>query len=246
MSDSVPFEVIPAIDLIGNEVVRLTRGRFETKVVYHTDPPALAAQMAKEGITRLHVVDLEGARDGTTSERDTISDIIKASGLKVQVGGGIRTMETAANYLEGPHAAYWAILGTAALQEPELVREMCNRWPGRVLVGIDARNGRVAVSGWLEESSVTPLALGTTLAHAGVAAIIYTDIGRDGTGHGPNIEATARLAQATGIPVIASGGVANRGHIQAVKQRANDGIVGVVVGRAILSGALTIEAALSA
>lgn len=238
------FTVIPAIDLREGRVVRLVRGDFAAETVYHHDPAALAAEMARLGATRLHVVDLDGARDGRPVQQALVRDMVRASGLAIEVGGGVRDLATASAYLDGEHAARWVIFGTAALRDPALVRDACARWPGRVLVGIDARGGRVAVSGWLEVSEASPLDVVSALGGVGVAGIIYTDIARDGTGEGPNIEATAALARDSGVPIIASGGVATLAHLEALRARSGDGIVGVVVGKAILSGELSLQDAL--
>lgn len=240
------FQVIPAIDLRGGNVVRLVRGDFEQETVYHPDPAALAADMASRGATRLHVVDLDGAREGYPAQQALIRRMVQASGLELQVGGGIRSLETASAYLDGEHAAQWVIFGTAALENPDLVRAACARWPGRIIVGIDARAGKVAVRGWLEEAEASPLQVVEVLAGAGVAAVVYTDIARDGTGAGPNVESTAALARASGVPIIASGGVATLEHLHGLAAVAADGVMGVVVGKAILSGALGLEDALSA
>lgn len=236
------FEVIPAIDLRGGNVVRLIRGDFAAETIYHPDPPALAAEMAARGATRLHVVDLDGAREGHPAQRAVVEAMATRSGLQIQVGGGIRTLETAASYLE---SVRWVIFGTAALTDPDLVRTACARWPGRIIVGIDARGGRVASRGWLETSASSPIDVARVLAEAGVASIVYTDISRDGTGDGPNVESTAQLARECGIPIIASGGVATLAHLHALAAHAGDGISGVVVGRAILSGALPLGDALA-
>jgi len=236
------FQVIPAIDLIGGRVVRLTRGDFAAETVYHDDPPALAADFAARGATRLHVVDLDGARLGYPAQAELVQAMVQASGLDIEIGGGLRSLEAISAYLDGARPARWAILGTAALKAPDLVREACARWPDRIIVGIDARKGRVAVEGWLETSLATPTELATAFKGAGVAAIIYTDISRDGTGDGPNIDATTQLARAVGLPIIASGGVATVEHLAALRATYDDGVVGVVVGRAILSGELPLEA----
>ncbi|MFT5429940.1 MAG: phosphoribosylformimino-5-aminoimidazole carboxamide ribotide isomerase [Myxococcota bacterium] len=240
------FQVIPAVDLRGGNVVRLVRGNFDDETIYHSDPAALARDLVAQGATRLHVVDLDGARDGQPTQQALVRDMIAAAGVPVQVGGGIRTLETMASYLEGDHAASWIIVGTIALRDPELVKAACKRWPGRIIVGVDARKGRVAVSGWLEESEVSPLEVVSELGRAGVAAVVYTDIARDGTGDGPNVEATAALAQDSGLPIIASGGVATTQHIAALGHRYADGVVGVVVGKAILSGSLSVAQAIGA
>lgn len=239
------FDVIPAIDLRGGNVVRLLRGDFAHETIYHTDPPALAVEMAAQGATRLHVVDLDGAREGKPAQRDLVRDMAAASGLDIQVGGGIRCLETVAAYLDGDGAARWVILGTAALRDPDMVRTACARWPGRIIVGIDARKGKVAVEGWLDESEATPASVGLALAGAGVSAIVYTDIARDGTGDGPNVAATAQLAREVGIPIIASGGVADVSHLRALAAVRHAGVCGVVVGRAILSGRLPVADALA-
>lgn len=241
------FAVIPAIDLRGGRVVRLVRGDFAEETVYHPDPPALAAEMAAAGVRRLHVVDLDGARAGTPLQAAVVASMVAAApGVDVQVGGGIRTLDSAAAYLDGPHAVRWVILGTAALRDPALVRRACARWPGRIVVGVDARDGQVAVEGWLQTSTATPLDVARALADAGIAALIYTDISRDGTGDGPNVESTAQLARDAGVPVIASGGVATTAHLRALAATRFDGVCGVVVGRAILSGALPLAQALGA
>ncbi len=239
------FEVIPAIDLRGGNVVRLTRGDFAEETVYHPDPPQLAVEMAARGATRLHVVDLDGARAGRPMQQEIVLAMAARSGLDVEIGGGIRDLETIATYLDAAQPVRWVILGTAALRDPPLVEAACARWPGRIIVGIDARKGYVAVEGWLDTSEATPLDVVSALAGAGVAAIIYTDIARDGMGTGPNVEATAALARDAGIPIIASGGVATIAHLEALRATAGDGVCGVVVGRAILSGSLKIESALS-
>ncbi len=239
------FQVIPAIDLRGGNVVRLTRGDFAEETVYHADPPRLACEMAERGATRLHVVDLDGARGGSPVQQAIVLEMAAASGLEIEIGGGIRDLRTIGSYLEAPRPARWVILGTAALRQRPMVFEACERWPGRIIVGIDARRGQVAFEGWLSTSTATPRELAGAFADAGVAAIIYTDIARDGMGTGPNVEATAELARSASIPIIASGGVATIAHLEALRDTAGDGVAGVVVGRAILSGSLDLEAALS-
>jgi phosphoribosylformimino-5-aminoimidazole carboxamide ribotide isomerase len=240
------FTVIPAIDLIDEKVVRLTRGDFEQKTIYHHDPPALAQCMAEQGVTRLHLVDLDGARQGAAVQQSLIHAMVKAAGIDIQIGGGIRSLDCIASYLDADYAPRWVILGTIALKQPTLVKEACKRWPDRILVGIDAREGKVAVEGWLEESESSPLTVLTLLKDAGISGAIYTDIARDGTGAGPNIESTAQLASQSGVPIIASGGVATVAHLEALAKRRDSGINGVVVGRAILSGAMSLEDALGA
>ncbi len=237
-----PFTVIPAIDLLGGRVVRLVRGDYAAATVYHADPVPLATEFAARGVRRLHVVDLDGARDGHPTQAALVARISAVPGLQVEVGGGLRSLDAIAAALD---AAQWAIVGTAALRTPELVRTAAARWPGRILVGVDARDGHVAVNGWLETSETTAETLCLALRDAGVAGVIFTDIARDGTGDGPNVEATARLAEATGLPIIASGGIGSLAHVHALRAAASRGVVGVVVGKALLSGALSLDAALA-
>jgi phosphoribosylformimino-5-aminoimidazole carboxamide ribotide isomerase len=243
VSASNSFELIPAIDLLEGKAVRLSQGRYDEATVYDSDPAKVAARFAMAGIRRLHVVDLEGAKHGQPVQGTAIKRILDVVGsVPVQLGGGLRT-------LEGVDTALgWGldrvILGTAALRDPDLVKKAAGKYPGRVIVGIDAREGRVAVEGWLEASETTAIDLARRFEDAGVAAIVYTDIARDGMLTGPNIDATAALAASIGIPVIVSGGVAtNEDVIEAARFR-DKGICGVIVGRAIYTGGVDLEAAL--
>ncbi len=238
-----PFELIPAIDLLNGEVVRLSQGRYEQSTVYDSDPAEVARRFASAGIRRLHVVDLEGAKSGRPVEGEAIKRVLEAVGsVPVQLGGGLRS-------LEGVDAALgWGldrvILGTAALRDPELVKRAAQKHPGKILVGIDAREGRVAVEGWLEASETTAVELGKRFEDAGVAAIIYTDISRDGMLTGPNFDATAALAESIGIPVIVSGGVATNADVVRAAKLRDKGICGVIVGRAIYTGGVDLDSAL--
>ena len=240
---SIPFEVIPAIDLLGGEAVRLSQGRYDEATVYDSDPKKVADGFAAKAIRRLHVVDLEGAKAGRPIQGAAVKQILEAVGeVPVQLGGGIRTLEGV------DEALGWGldrvILGTAALRDPELVKRSAKKYPGQIVVGIDAREGYVAVEGWLEASETTAVDLARKFEDAGVAAIVYTDIARDGMLTGPNIEATASLADAIGIPVIVSGGVSsNDDIIRAAEQRAC-GICGVIAGRAIYTGDVDLALAL--
>jgi phosphoribosylformimino-5-aminoimidazole carboxamide ribotide isomerase len=243
MNASNSFELIPAIDLLEGQAVRLLQGRYDEATIYDSDPAKVAARFAMAGIRRLHVVDLEGAKQGRPVQGIAIKRILDVVGsVPVQLGGGLRT-------LEGVDTALgWGldrvILGTAALRNPDLVKKAAGKYPGRVVVGIDAREGRVAVEGWLEASETTAVDLARRFEDAGVAAIVYTDIARDGMLTGPNIDATAALAASIGIPVIVSGGVAtNEDVIEAARFR-DKGICGVIVGRAIYTGGVDLEAAL--
>lgn len=224
--------IYPAIDLKDGKCVRLYKGDMTQDTVYNDDPPAQAHEWARAGFNWLHVVDLDGAVSGSTQNHEAVQAIIKAVDVPVQLGGGIRSMAQIERWLmEGVSRV---ILGTAAVREPQLVREACHKFPGQIAVGIDARDGFVAVEGWAEESDMRAEALAALFEDAGVAAIIYTDINRDGTGEGVNIDATCALAEATSIPVIASGGVGSLEDIKAVKvAAATHGIQGVIVGKAL-------------
>jgi phosphoribosylformimino-5-aminoimidazole carboxamide ribotide isomerase len=237
------FELIPAIDLLGGRCVRLAQGRYEQATVYGDDPAAVAARFAAYPLRRLHVVDLDGARAGAPANGAAIGAIVAAAkGVPVQVGGGMRSQ----GHLEERLAlgADRAVLGTAALRDPAFVREAARRHPGRIAVGIDARDGRVAVQGWLESSDVAAVDLARRFEDVGVAAIVYTDIARDGMGTGPNLEQTAALAAAVSIPVIASGGVGSEDDVRRSCALAARGLAGLIVGRALYTGALDLGRAL--
>jgi phosphoribosylformimino-5-aminoimidazole carboxamide ribotide isomerase len=238
------FELIPAIDLLGGRSVRLApEGRFDAAPLHEDDPAARARLFVAAGAPRLHVVDLDGARAGEPRNRDAVARILAAAaGRPVQVGGGIRTLAAVEETLA--LGADRVVLGTVALRDPALVREAGSRFPGRVAVGLDARDGRVAVSGWLETSETDAVEAGKRFADAGVAALVYTDIARDGTLAGPDLEATARLAEATGLPVIASGGVGSEDHVRAAARLAPRGVAGLIVGRALFTGAVDLARAL--
>ncbi|MCS6986568.1 MAG: 1-(5-phosphoribosyl)-5-[(5-phosphoribosylamino)methylideneamino]imidazole-4-carboxamide isomerase [Sphingomonadaceae bacterium] len=234
------FEIWPAIDLKAGRVVRLERGDPARASVY-ADGPALAMRRLA-GCPRLHVVDLDGAFCGQPANAAAVEAILKASGASVQVGGGIRTRAAIEHWL-GLGAAR-VVLGTVALEDPALVREAARAFPGRIVVAVDSRDGRVAVRGWADVSTTTALDLARRFEDAGVAALLYTDIARDGMLTGPALEATARLAEALSIPVLASGGVAGLADIRALKAAGT--IAGVVVGRALWEGRFTLAEALEA
>jgi phosphoribosylformimino-5-aminoimidazole carboxamide ribotide isomerase len=233
----------PAIDLKDGACVRLVRGEMDAATVFNTDPGAQARSFADAGCEWIHVVDLNGAFAGKPVNGDAVSAIVSAVDVPVQLGGGIRDMATIEFWLERGVAR--VILGTVALRDPALVRAACGQFPGKVAVGIDARGGYVAVEGWAETSQVTALELGLKFEDAGVAAIIYTDIDRDGVMQGPNVEATAALAERLTTPVIASGGVASLDDLRALKVRASSGISGVISGRALYDGRIDLAAALA-
>jgi phosphoribosylformimino-5-aminoimidazole carboxamide ribotide isomerase len=226
--------IYPAIDLKDGACVRLLRGEMDQATVFNTDAGAQARLFEQQGFEWLHVVDLNGAFAGQPVNGAAVDRIMASVDMPVQLGGGIRTMET---------VDYWlgkgirrVILGTIALRDPDFVRRACERHPGRVAVGIDARGGYVAVEGWAETSTVTVEELALKFEDCGVAAIIHTDVDRDGLLGGVNVEATVALAEAISTPVIASGGVGSLGDLQALKAREASGLDGVIVGRALYDG----------
>ncbi len=236
--------LFPAIDLKDGQCVRLLRGEMDQATVFNDDAGAQAAAFAAGGCHWLHVVDLNGAFAGKPVNGAAVDAILGAVTVPVQLGGGIRDLDTIAMWLERGIAR--VILGTVAVRDPELVREACRRYPDQVAVGIDARDGRVAVEGWAEVSELGAAELAARFEDAGVAAIIYTDIDRDGAMQGVNVEATKDLAAATSIPVIASGGVSSLDDLAALKAVAHHGIAGVISGRALYDGGLDLGAALAA
>lgn len=233
------MELIPAIDLLNGKAVRLRQGRYEDVTVYSEDPAALASEW-KGGAPRLHVVDLEGARAGSPVQRELVRAMVAAFGSGVQVGGGVRSYEALSAYFE--LGVDRVVLGTAAIRDPELVRRAAEGFPGRVVVAVDARGGRVATDGWLNASERTAIDLVRELSRLPIAAVLYTDIERDGMEVGPNVAETARLARETGVPVIASGGVGTLEHLRALSS-AEAGIVGAIVGRALHEKRFSLEAA---
>jgi phosphoribosylformimino-5-aminoimidazole carboxamide ribotide isomerase len=233
----------PAIDLKDGHCVRLLRGDMSRATVFSDDPAAQARRFVAAGCRHLHVVDLDGAFAGKPMNAAAVAAIVAAAGVPVQLGGGIRDRATIEAWLAKGVAR--VILGTAALTNPGLVREACRAYPGRIVVGIDARGGRVAVEGWAKPSARDALDLALAFEDAGVAAIVYTDIERDGALAGVNVEATAALARALSTPVIASGGVASLDDLSALKRHEADGIVGVICGRALYDGRIHLATALS-
>jgi phosphoribosylformimino-5-aminoimidazole carboxamide ribotide isomerase len=232
----------PAIDLKDGQCVRLLRGEMSQATVFNDDPAAQAQRFVAAGCRRLHVVDLDGAFAGKPMNAAAVAAIIAVAGVPVQLGGGIRDRATIDGWLAKGVAR--VILGTAALTNPDLVREACRAHPGRIVVGIDARGGRVAVEGWAKASARDALDLALAFEDAGVDAIVYTDIDRDGALTGVNVEATAALARALSTPVIASGGVASLEDLSALKAHEADGIAGVICGRALYDGRIDLATAL--
>ena len=233
----------PAIDLKDGACVRLVRGDMTQATVFNTDPAAQAEAFQRAGFERLHLVDLNGAFAGHPVNGEAVTAILEAVELPTQLGGGIRDAQTAEAWLE--RGLGRIILGTLALAEPDTVRALAGRFPGRVAVGIDARGGRVAVEGWARQSETSAADLARRFEDAGIAAIIYTDIDRDGVLQGVNVDATASLAEQLSIPVIASGGVAGLDDIRALKSVSRLGIEGVIIGRALYDGRIEPEAALA-
>jgi phosphoribosylformimino-5-aminoimidazole carboxamide ribotide isomerase len=227
------FDVIPAIDLRGGRCVRLRQGDFGAETQYGDDPVAMARRWASEGARRLHVVDLDGAAKGERAHGSVIASICGALQIPVQVGGGLRDLDKIASVLDA--GAEWAILGTAAAANPEVLDAACARYPGRIAVGIDQRDGKVAVDGWLGDSEVSAIEIARRAERAGAAAIVFTDIRRDGTGLGANLDATLAFARAHTVPVVVSGGVARLEDVRAARAAfdAGENLRGVIVGRAL-------------
>lgn len=235
--------VFPAIDLKGGQVVRLAEGDMNRATVYGDDPTAPALAFAEAGAGHLHVVDLDGAFAGASVNGEAVAAIVAAFPGHVQVGGGIRDMAAVERWFASGVSRI--VIGTAALTDPQLVREAAEAFPGGIVVGVDAKGGMIATQGWAAVSDVPVLDLARRFEDAGVAALLFTDVGRDGLLKGVNIEATVDLARACRLPVIASGGVAGIGDIRMLAIHAKDGIEGVITGRALYDGRLDLAAALA-
>jgi len=238
-----PVILFPAIDLKDGECVRLVRGDMAQATVFNTDPAAQARDFASKGFEFLHVVDLDGAFAGHPVNADAVERILAVTGMQVQLGGGVRDLRTVAGWLEKGVAR--VIIGTAALKDPDFVREAARLHPGRIAVGIDARDGRVAVEGWARQSDVSALDLGRMFEDSGVAAVIYTDIARDGVLQGLNIAQTVALADALTIPVIASGGLASIEDVKRLMEPDCAKLAGAISGRALYDGRLDAREALA-
>lgn len=233
------MELIPAIDLLDGKVVRLHKGDYQAVTVYSDDPAGQAKRFFEAGAKRLHVVDLDGARDGRPGNRPVIESILKVvPQLRVQVGGGIRSRETAEHWFAS--GATRVVLGTAAIKDPALVRDLCSAHPEGVVVALDAKAGLVAVEGWLETTGKRVESVATEVDAWGVAAILFTDIDRDGTREGPAVESTAGLQRAVTVTVIASGGIGALEHLAALR---DSGVRAAVCGKALYSGAFSLEEA---
>ena len=234
--------VIPAIDLKQGKVVRLEQGRMERDTEYSDDPAAVARKWAKLGAELIHVVDLDGAFAGAPVNREAVLAIARAVEVPIELGGGLRDLATIRAYLDQGVAR--AILGTAAHKDPGLVRSACAEFPGRIVIGIDASGGKVSIRGWAEVTDLPALELARRYEGLGVAAIIYTDIAKDGMLTGPSLAGTVELARSVKTPVIASGGIATIADVRAVLAHEADGIVGMITGRAIYEGTLDLAAAI--
>lgn len=235
--------LFPAIDLKDGQCVRLVQGDMDRATVFSDTPAEQARAFEAQGFEWLHLVDLNGAFEGKPVNGAAVDEILAAISIPAQLGGGIRTLAQIEQWLSKGIAR--VILGTVALRDPDLVKEACRTWPGRIAVGVDAKDGYVAVEGWAEVSEVTALDLAKRFEDAGVAALIYTDISRDGAMQGMNVDATATLANTVSIPVIASGGVTSIDDLHALKSAKAPGIVGVISGRAIYDGRLDPKEALA-
>lgn len=235
--------LIPAIDLKDGQCVRLKQGEMDAVTVFSDDPAAMAREWVKRGARRLHLVDLNGAFAGTPKNEAAIRAILKEidGAIPVQLGGGIRDLDTIERYLDA--GIQYVIIGTAAVKNPGLLRDACAAFAGRIIVGLDAKEGKVATDGWSKLTGHDVIDLARKFEDYGVEAVIYTDIGRDGMLTGVNVEATARLARAIRIPVIASGGLATMKDVEALCEVAADGIQGAITGRAVYQGTLDFVAA---
>lgn len=236
--------ILPAIDLRGGNCVRLVKGDFKQETIYSEHPEEIALRWEGEGAEFLHVVDLDGALAGEPQNMDAIKRILQAVTIPVEVGGGIRSMESIDRLLS--IGVSRVILGSVAVHKEELVREACSAYGNRIVVGIDAKKGIVATDGWEKSGDISAVELAKKLGTFGLETIIYTDISRDGTLSGVNVTETAHLARASGIKVIASGGVKSISDIEELKKRECDGIIGVIVGKSIYEGTLSLTEAIAA
>jgi phosphoribosylformimino-5-aminoimidazole carboxamide ribotide isomerase len=234
--------VIPAIDLKDGKCVRLRQGRMEDETIFSDDPVEVAQRWVDAGARRLHMVDLNGAFAGKPVNAGVIKAVAEAfPDLPIQVGGGIRDEDSVAAYLEA--GVQYTIIGTKAVSTPHFINDLCLEFPGHILVGLDAKEGRIAIDGWSKLSHHSAIDMARRFEQDGVEAIVFTDIGRDGMMSGVNVDSTVRLAQAITIPVIASGGITNMDDIRALCAVSDDGIMGAITGRALYEGALDLAAA---
>jgi phosphoribosylformimino-5-aminoimidazole carboxamide ribotide isomerase len=229
--------IIPAIDLKDGQCVRLRKGIMEDTTVFSNNPTEMASKWVAEGARRLHLVDLNGAFEGKPINADCVNEITKSfPNLPVQIGGGIRDLQTANAYIEA--GISYLIIGTMAVTNPDFVEKLCDEFPNKIIVGLDANNGLVATDGWAKQTDIDVVELSKKYEQYGVNSMVYTDIARDGMMQGVNVEATANLAKKTSIPIIASGGITNLDDIAALLKNAHHGIMGAITGRAIYEGQL--------
>lgn len=234
--------VIPAIDIKGGRCVRLQQGQMSKETIYSDVPEDMAIKWFEQGAERLHLVDLDGAADGRPVNKKVIGNIVKAVPIPIQLGGGIRNTETIEEYLAlGIHRI---ILGTVAYKDPEFASLACNKFPGRIILGIDAKKDFVAVEGWTEDTDMTPAEMASRYEDAGISEIIYTDISRDGMRTGPNVQATRALAMAIKIPVIASGGISGIDDVAKILTLSEYGVTGMITGKALYEGTLDLADAI--
>lgn len=238
------MEIYPAIDLLEGRCVRLYQGDYDRSQVFHDNPADIARQWTNQGATWLHVVDLDGAKAGKPVNLEAIAAIVQAVSVPIQVGGGLRDRASVVQLLN--LGVQRVILGTVAVEQPQLVSNLCEEFPARIAVGIDARDGKVATRGWLKTSEVLATDLAQQMQHLGAAAIIYTDIDRDGTLAGPNLDALRALATSLSIPVIASGGVSSITDLLSLLALEPLGVTGAIVGRALYTGDISLKQALQA
>ncbi|MFW6011776.1 MAG: 1-(5-phosphoribosyl)-5-[(5-phosphoribosylamino)methylideneamino]imidazole-4-carboxamide isomerase [Desulfosalsimonas sp.] len=235
--------VIPAIDIKGGRCVRLFQGEMDRETVFSDDPAAMAGRWVTEGAELIHVVDLDGAVEKRPRNLEAIQRIVEqADPVLVQVGGGIRDVDTMEMYVD--LGVSRVVIGSAAIYDPEMVKTACKKFPGRIVVGIDARNGKVAIEGWTKTTEIQAAKLGKQFEDAGVAAINFTDIERDGMQTGPNIEAIRNFARAVEVPVVASGGVSCLDDIRRLAELEPEGVAGIITGRALYEGSLDLKSAM--
>ncbi|MCB9979078.1 MAG: 1-(5-phosphoribosyl)-5-[(5-phosphoribosylamino)methylideneamino]imidazole-4-carboxamide isomerase [Rhodospirillales bacterium] len=232
----------PAIDIKGGQCVRLVQGDMDRATTYNPDPVDQALAWERAGFSWIHIVDLDGAVGGAPANAHAVRDILANVNIPVQLGGGIRALAQVEHWLEAGVSR--VILGTAAVRDPDMARAACKMFPGQIVLGLDTRGAYVAVDGWTELSDLPAAALAHEMEQAGIAAIIHTDIERDGTGEGLNLSGTRELARTVGVPVIASGGVGGLEDLRAVRDAAGDGVSGVILGRALYDGRITPDEAL--
>ncbi|MDC0481860.1 1-(5-phosphoribosyl)-5-[(5-phosphoribosylamino)methylideneamino]imidazole-4-carboxamide isomerase [Gammaproteobacteria bacterium] len=236
------MKIIPAIDIQNGNCVRLRQGDFSQETIFHDNPVDMAKKWVEEGAERLHLVDLDGARLGSPVNIKIVSDICKSiPNIPIQIGGGIRDIETAERYLET--GASFIIIGTKAVEDPNFIKELCNKFPGKIIVGVDAKNGEVATDGWKSISNRNVVELSKEFEGYGVTEIVYTDIEKDGMMKGLNINATLNLAKNVNIPIIASGGVSCIEDINKISAYIDSGISGIIIGRALYEKKISIEEA---